>query len=80
MIWRVQRPRINAIELRGLDQREHDGGPPAAAIGAREEPSLAANRLLRREPLGQRFDTLALAGLTLIAMIIAVTRFRRTLD
>ncbi len=27
-----------------------------------------------------RFDTLALAGLTLIAMTIAVTRFRRTLD
>ncbi len=26
------------------------------------------------------FDTLAMAGLTLIAMIIAVTRFRRTLD
>src|SRR5205085_10391425 len=26
------------------------------------------------------FDTLALAGLTLIAMTIAVTRFRRTLD
>jgi ABC-2 type transport system permease protein len=27
-----------------------------------------------------QFDTLALAGLTLIAMTIAVTRFRRTLD
>ena len=27
-----------------------------------------------------RFDTLALAGLTLIAMTIAITRFRRTLD
>ncbi len=27
-----------------------------------------------------QFDTLALAGLTLVAMIIAVTRFRRTLD
>ena len=27
-----------------------------------------------------RFDTLALAGLMLIAMTIAVTRFRRTLD
>jgi len=27
-----------------------------------------------------RFDTLALAGLMLIAMIIAITRFRRTLD
>jgi ABC-2 type transport system permease protein len=26
------------------------------------------------------FDTLALAGLTLVAMTIAVTRFRRTLD
>jgi ABC-2 type transport system permease protein len=26
------------------------------------------------------FDTLALAGLTLIAMTIAITRFRRTLD
>jgi hypothetical protein len=27
-----------------------------------------------------RYDTLALAGLMLIAMIIAITRFRRTLD
>ena len=27
-----------------------------------------------------RYDTLALAGLMLIAMTIAVTRFRRTLD
>jgi ABC-2 type transport system permease protein len=27
-----------------------------------------------------RFDTLALAGLMLIAMTIAITRFRRTLD
>jgi ABC-2 type transport system permease protein len=27
-----------------------------------------------------RFDALALAGLTLIAMTIAITRFRRTLD
>jgi ABC-2 type transport system permease protein len=27
-----------------------------------------------------RFDTLALAGLMLIAMAIAITRFRRTLD
>ena len=27
-----------------------------------------------------RFDTLALAALMLLAMIIAVTRFRRTLD
>jgi ABC-2 type transport system permease protein len=27
-----------------------------------------------------RFDTLALTGLMLVAMTIAVTRFRRTLD
>jgi len=27
-----------------------------------------------------RFDTLALVSLTLIAMTIAITRFRRTLD
>jgi len=27
-----------------------------------------------------QFDTFALAGLTLIAMTIAITRFRRTLD
>jgi ABC-2 type transport system permease protein len=27
-----------------------------------------------------RYDTLALAALMLIAMIIAITRFRRTLD
>jgi ABC-2 type transport system permease protein len=27
-----------------------------------------------------RYDTLALAGLTLIAMIVAISRFRRTLD
>jgi ABC-2 type transport system permease protein len=27
-----------------------------------------------------RYDTLALAGLMLIAMVIAITRFRRTLD
>jgi ABC-2 type transport system permease protein len=27
-----------------------------------------------------RYDTLALAGLTLIAMTVAISRFRRTLD
>jgi ABC-2 type transport system permease protein len=27
-----------------------------------------------------RFDTLALVGLTLMSMVIAITRFRRTLD
>jgi ABC-2 type transport system permease protein len=27
-----------------------------------------------------RYDTLALAGLMLIAMVIAISRFRRTLD
>jgi len=27
-----------------------------------------------------RYDTLALAGLMAVAMVIAVTRFRRTLD
>jgi ABC-2 type transport system permease protein len=37
--------------------------------------------LLKGSSLGElRFDTLALAGLMLIAMTIAVTRFRRTLD
>jgi ABC-2 type transport system permease protein len=37
--------------------------------------------MLKGSTLGDlQFDTLALAGLTLLAMIIAVTRFRRTLD
>jgi len=31
-------------------------------------------------PADLHFDTLALAGLMLIAMTIAITRFRRTLD
>jgi ABC-2 type transport system permease protein len=37
--------------------------------------------LLKGSTLGDlRYDTLALAGLMLVAMLIAVTRFRRTLD
>ena len=37
--------------------------------------------MLKGSTLGDlRYDTLALAGLMLVAMLIAVTRFRRTLD
>jgi ABC-2 type transport system permease protein len=37
--------------------------------------------MLKGSTLGDlHYDTLALAGLMLVAMIIAVTRFRRTLD
>jgi ABC-2 type transport system permease protein len=37
--------------------------------------------MLKGSSLGDlHFDTLALIGLMLVAMIIAVTRFRRTLD
>jgi ABC-2 type transport system permease protein len=37
--------------------------------------------MLKGSSLGDlRYDTLALAGLMLVAMLIAVTRFRRTLD
>jgi ABC-2 type transport system permease protein len=37
--------------------------------------------MLKGATLGDlRYDTLALAGLMLVAMLIAVTRFRRTLD
>ena len=37
--------------------------------------------MLKGATLGDlRYDTIAMAGLMLIAMIIAVTRFRRTLD
>ena len=37
--------------------------------------------MLKGSTLGDlRYDTLALAGCMLVAMVIAVTRFRRTLD
>ena len=36
--------RIEAVELGGLDQREHRSGAFAAAVGAGEQPSLAADR------------------------------------
>jgi ABC-2 type transport system permease protein len=37
--------------------------------------------MLKGSTLGDlRYDTLALGGLMLVAMLIAVTRFRRTLD
>ena len=34
--------RVDAVELGGADQRVHEGGPVAAALGAGEEPCLAA--------------------------------------
>ena len=36
--------RIDIVEPRGLDQRIRHGGAPAAAIGAGEQPGLAAER------------------------------------
>jgi ABC-2 type transport system permease protein len=42
---------------------------------------IARSIMLKGSTLSQlQYDTLALAGLMAIAMIIAVTRFRRTLD
>src|SRR5260221_310848 len=38
------RLRIDIVEARGLDQRVHHGGALAAAIGAGEQPRLAAER------------------------------------
>src|SRR5690242_17722233 len=44
--------RIDAIKLGGLDQREHRRGTLAAAIGAGEQPGLAADRNAAQCPLG----------------------------
>ena len=42
---------------------------------------IARSIMLKGSTLGQlQYDTLALAGLMAVAMTIAVTRFRRTLD
>jgi hypothetical protein len=44
--------RIDVVELGGLDQREHDRGTLAAAVGAGEQPCLTAQRDAAQRPLG----------------------------
>ena len=44
--------RIDVVELGGLDQRVHHGGALAAAIGAGEQPRLAAERDAAQRALG----------------------------
>ena len=45
--------RIDVVELGRLDQREHDRGALAAAIGAGEQPRLAAERNPAQLALGR---------------------------
>ena len=42
--------RIDAVEPGGADQADHDGGTLAAAIGAGEQPGLAAGRDAAQRP------------------------------
>ena len=44
--------RIDVVELGGDDQAVEDGGAPAAAIGAAEQPGLAAERYAAQGVLG----------------------------
>src|SRR5437764_2617260 len=43
---------IDAVELSSLDQREHRSGALAAAVGASEQPGLAADCDPAQRPLG----------------------------
>jgi hypothetical protein len=42
---------VDAVELGGLDQREHRSGALAAAVGASEQPGLAADCDPAQRPL-----------------------------
>src|SRR5205814_6010937 len=42
---------VDAVELSGLDQREHRSGALAAAVGASEQPGLAADCDAAQRPL-----------------------------
>jgi hypothetical protein len=44
---------IDIVEFGGVDQREHDRGALAAAIGAGEQPGLAAQRNPAQLALGR---------------------------
>jgi hypothetical protein len=44
--------RVDVVELGGLDQRVEDGGALPAAIGAAEQPRLAAERDAAQRPFG----------------------------
>jgi hypothetical protein len=49
--------RIDVVELGGLDQRVHHGGALAAAVGAGEQPRLAAKRDAAQGPaVGEKPD------------------------
>ena len=44
---------VDVVEARGLDQCVHHSGALAAAIGAGEQPGLAAERNAAQRPLGR---------------------------
>ena len=44
--------RIDVVELRGADERVHDSGPHAPAVGAGEEPRFASETDAAQRPLG----------------------------
>jgi hypothetical protein len=56
--------RVDVVEPRGLDQRVHHGGALAAAIGAGEQPRLAAERNLEVIlPMSGRISSSTIAGI-----------------
>jgi hypothetical protein len=65
-VQNVSKPclRIDAIELRGLNQGVHDGGSLSAAIGSREQPCLAADgNLAVIVPISGRMSSSIIAGI-----------------
>ena len=44
--------RIDVVELRGADERVHDSGPHAPAVGAGEQPRFASETDAAQRPLG----------------------------
>jgi hypothetical protein len=54
--------RVDVVELGGDDQRVIRSGPPAAAIGAGEEPVLAADGNARPRLCGSAYDALCGSG------------------
>ena len=51
--------RIDVVELRGADERVHDSGPHAPAVGAGEEPRFASETDAAQRPLGGVMPMLA---------------------
>ena len=65
----------------GLTPRRVGRGGPASSCRSPHYLRIVRAIMLKGSTLADlHFDTLALAGLMLIAMTIAITRFRRTLD